>query len=405
MKLENNEINERYVRKDVEGGYLYNKSEISYFKEVQKLDVANNLMLGDYNVNGVYTLNAELIEQLVNMTKVYQYSFGTNMFCQSCSDFGQFGKIDFAIKIVKDTPKRGHTSAILQLLEPVDKANGYYTNTNIAQIKIYSAPESSSFVVDALKKFNVVSKKDAGLIKKKPDENYELIIQRKNYELMRKNLLVDSTEDIYKNSFNRKLKLLSKSPVGKKIIDEFNKKSYNLNGWFVKEGTKGYYKAMNEILQSVIECNKEELMGDVKLTAALNKEQNDCSKLLRSMIDAVDLKIVDSQQMKNNVELLNINKLQKEMQEKNQNSTINVTESERKVKDIPEKVEIKNLQPKFTKLSDGKINKTKTRPDEKKLNALVNTTEEKGKRKDKLEELENEKRIGKIENLEEERSM
>ena len=100
MELENKELQnldvntevleeqegERYFRKDIEGGYLYNKSEISYYKQVQKLEVANNLMLGDYNQNGVYTLNADLIKQLVEITKVYQYSFGSTMFCQSLND-------------------------------------------------------------------------------------------------------------------------------------------------------------------------------------------------------------------------------------------------------------------------------------------------------------------------------
>ncbi|MGN1222359.1 MAG: hypothetical protein ACI4TT_03900, partial [Christensenellales bacterium] len=290
----NKDISERYVRKDIEGGYLYNKSEISYFRQIQKLDIANNLMLGDYNQNGVYTINAELLQQLVSLTKVYQYSFGTNMFCQSLNDIEGFGKIDFAIKIVKDYPTKGKTTAILELLESIDKANGYYTNTNTVQIDIYTAQETNTFVLDVLKRFNVISKKDAGLIAKK-HEDIDLIVARKKYEELRRDLLEDKVENIYKNNFNKKIKLLSKSPAGKKVLEDFEKQSYKINGWFVKDGMKGYYKAMDELLQSVIEKNKSEILQDVKLTASLNKAENDCAKALAETIALVDKTIVSAE--------------------------------------------------------------------------------------------------------------
>ena len=185
-KETNNDNSERYVRRDIEGGYLYNKSEINYFRQVQKLEVANNLMLGDYNQNGIYTLNAEMLQQLIGLTKVYQYSFGSNMFCQSLDDIEGYGKIDFAIKIVKDYPTKGKTTAILELLEPIDKANGYYTNTNTVQIDFYTAPDTNTFVIDVLKRFNIISNKDSGLVAKK-HEDIDLIVARKKYEELRKN--------------------------------------------------------------------------------------------------------------------------------------------------------------------------------------------------------------------------
>lgn len=311
---------ERYVRRDIEGGYIYNKSEISYYRQVQKLEVANNLMLGDYNQNGVYTLNEDLIKQLIGMTKVYQYSFGSNMFCQSLNDLEGFGKVDFAIKIVKDTPKLGSTTAVLELLEPIDKANGYYTNTNTVQIDIYTAQDSNNFVVDVLKKFNVVSKKDAGLIAKKHEENIDLIILRKRYEEMRKNMLSDKVEEIYKNNFNKKLKLLAKSPAGKKILEEFNKQSYKINGWFVKDGMKGYYKTMDELLQSIIDKNKSEVLQDVKLVASLNKLESECSKLLQGTINNVNKTVANPELYGKDVVAAANNQQQFDNQLKNENS-------------------------------------------------------------------------------------
>ena len=310
--------NERYARKDIEGGYLYNASEINYFRQVQNIEIATNLMLGDYNQNGTYTIDANVIDQLVGITKVYQYSFGSTMFCQSLTDIDGFGKIDFAIKILKDAPTAGYTTAILELLESIDKANGYYTNTNAVQIKKYTAKETNSFVIDVLKEFNVISKKDSGLVLAKKDEKYDLILLRKKYEQMRKNLLEAKVEEIFKASFNKKMRLLSKSEAGRKLVDEFNKATYKLNGWFVKEDMKGYYKVVDEILQSLIESHKAELSKDVALIAALNKAQNECAKQIEKTIQLVDNTMVNRKLYGENASLLIDNQTQQEIQKKNQ---------------------------------------------------------------------------------------
>ena len=386
MELENKETNERYIRKDIEGGYIYNKSEINYFRQVQRIDVANNLMLGDYNQNGAYTLNSDLIDQLVGLTKVYQYSFGTNMFCQSLEDVDKYGKIDFAIKIVKDSPKVGQTTAILELLEPIDKANGYYTNTNTAQISSYTAPETNTFVVDVLKVFNVISKKDTGLVAKKRDE-IDLIVARKQFEEMRKNLLEGKLEEIYKDNFNKKLKLLSKSPVGKKILDEFNAQSYKINGWFVKEGMKGYHKTMDELLQSIIEKNKAEILTDVKLMASLNKTESDFSKLLFDTLQDVDKIIVNSALYGENIVMLTNNQKQLDQQNINQNSKeevkINTQQITKKQTVIEDKKQtnVENKKQEVVdenklKHSNHKVTKPKQNINEKKPIELKNNKKE-----------------------------
>ena len=95
----NEQDNERYIRRDTQGGFLYNKSDINYYKQVQNLDVIRNLLLGDFNGKGNYVLSKGIIDELVSMKKVYQYSFGATTFCQSMNDVGEFGKLNFAIKI------------------------------------------------------------------------------------------------------------------------------------------------------------------------------------------------------------------------------------------------------------------------------------------------------------------
>lgn len=323
MELENVENSERYIRKDVQGGYIYNKSEISYYRQSQKIDVINNLMLGDYNQKGAYVLNEDLIEQLVKLTKVYQYSFGSTMFCESLSEVEEFGKIDFAIKIKTDSPSKGKATAILEILESIDKANGYYTNTNIAQISTFTALDSPSFVVDALKHFNVISKKESGLINKEhKEENVDLIVSRKRYEDLRKNLLSAKIEDVYKTMFNKKMKLLQKSAVGKKVLDKFAKDSYDLNGWFVKEGMNGYYKAMDELLQSCIEHFKEEIIQDVKTNASLNKLESECAKMISNTMMLGENTMLNSQTLNANTELATMAKAEHAKQKLNESATM-----------------------------------------------------------------------------------
>lgn len=272
---------ERYIRADVQGGYLYNKSEIDYFKQSQAIDVMNNLMLGDFNEKGNYVLNKAMVVQLVKMTKIYQYSFGSTTFCQSMSDVGGYGKIDFAVKM-RNNSQNGTITATLQLLETIDRANGYYQNTNTAPIAIYTAPESNTYIVDMLKFFNIVSKKEEGLLKKERDdeEDIALIIARKKFEEQQKTLHLPNIDELNKQLYEKRLKLLAKSVIGKKILEEFGKESYKINGWFVKEGMPGYYRHLNQVLDGLIELHSAEVLQDVALKAALNKANESFSQSL-----------------------------------------------------------------------------------------------------------------------------
>lgn len=270
MGVENNE-NERYARADVQGGYLYNRSEIDYFKQTQAIDVMNNLMLGDFNKKGAYVIEKGIIDELIKVKKVYQYSFGSTTFCQSVKDIGGYGKIDFAIKMRNNTQTRTIT-ATLQLLETIDRANGYYQNTNTASIAVYTAMESNHYIVDMLKYFNVVSRKEDGLLRTdKKEEDVDLIIARKKYETLLKNGVLGKLDDLNKVLFQKRLKILQKGEVGKKILAQFNSETYKINGWFLKEGMPGYFRYLNQMLDGLMELYSAEAMKDAALMVGWRK--------------------------------------------------------------------------------------------------------------------------------------
>ena len=290
------EKEERYYRPDVSGGYLYSKSEIDYYKQTQSVDVMANLMLGDFNSKGAYVLTKGIVEQLVAMKKVYQYSFGTTTFCQSASDIGGYGKIDFAVKMRNNT-QNGTVTATLQILETIDRANGYYQNTNTASIAAYTAPESNTFIVDMLKHFNIVSKKDEGLVlHDKTEEPIDLIIARKKFMEQMKQSALPIIDEQHKALYDKRLKMLAKSVIGRKILEEFNKEAYKINGWFVKEGMPGYYRYLNQVLDGLFEVHSAEVLQDVALKAAWNKANESFSvAMLNAMKATPQQKMIQEQ--------------------------------------------------------------------------------------------------------------
>ena len=209
---------EKYARPDVQGGYIYNKDEIDYYKQAQQVDVIDNLMLGDFNKKGAYIMDKGIINQLVKLRKIYQYSFGSTTFCQSAFDVGGYGFIDFAIKM-RSNKADGTVSASLQVLETIDRANGYYQNTNSATIATYTAKETNSFVVDMLKYFNVVSKKEDGLLNvENKEEDIDLIVARKKFEMLLKKGAIGKIDEQHEILFKIRMKLLGKSLICKKIL-------------------------------------------------------------------------------------------------------------------------------------------------------------------------------------------
>lgn len=298
------EQTEKYVRADIQGGYIYNKSEIDYFKQTQIIDVISNLMLGDYNQKGSYMISKEIIEELVKMKKVYQYSFGATTFCQSVNEIGGYGKIDFAIKIRKNT-QTGVISATLQVLETIDRANGYYQNTNSASIETYTAKDSSTFIVDMLKYFNVASKREDGLLKKEiQNEEINSIIARKKYEELLKNVSNDKIEAINKDLYFKRMKILDKSSIGKKIKIELESETYKINGWFIKEGMPGYYRYLNQILDGLVEMHSAEALQDVAFTASWRKINDSAAAELKNAFASISKAVQKTAEATNNTELI-----------------------------------------------------------------------------------------------------
>lgn len=263
----------KYIRKDVKGGYLFNESEINYYNQIEQIDVYDNLLLGEWLNNGKYEIDDKIRQELINIPKYYTSAFADNMFCETYEKIGEFGKLEFAVKIQNNVPKKGYITATLSILEDIDRANGYYQNTNTGFVDSYTALDAPSFVVDCYAKFHIYQKKEDGLVSKKHAE-VDHILARKRSLLSKKEKLMPKLDGYFKKVVDKKMKALKSSKTGQKIIDEFYGEGATITGFFIKEGMPGYSRYLNQMLDGVLDLHNEEVLQDVKLKASINEANN-----------------------------------------------------------------------------------------------------------------------------------
>lgn len=261
----------RYIRKDVKGGFITNQAEIKYYNQIEQIDVYDNLLLGDFQTSGDYTIDDGIKRELLAVKKYYESAFGNNMFCVSACDVGGFGNLEFSVQFQKDMPKQGYATAKLCVLETIDRANGYYQNTNTAFVASYVAIDGPSFEADALAKFNISAKKEGGLLFTEKSENLQKIIARKNDLLAKKAQIMPHLDKFCKRVVDKKLKALKESKIGEPIIDEFEQERQTVSKYFINSEMAGYSRYLNQMLDGVLDNHSEEILQDIKLKAQINE--------------------------------------------------------------------------------------------------------------------------------------
>lgn len=269
--IKTNEI--KYRRVDSENGYLTNEGEIRYYKQVQENDVLNNNLLGDFNELGNYVIKKSVIEELISVTKIMQYSYDKITFCTSLNKIKNYGNLEFAIKIVLNDPEKDQATAFLELLEPVNKVNGFYQNTNAVLIATYVDVADKTFLGKVCVAFNMKNKDD---VKggKKYQESIDDIIARKDYLEALKRISNSSMNKVEKEFYQKRISILMKSESGKEIIKILDLEIARLNNLFLNKRSASYYKVMNELLDRIIESKgKKILYNDKDLMDKLQSAQ------------------------------------------------------------------------------------------------------------------------------------
>ena len=279
-------MEEKYRRPDIEGGYIYDKNDIEYYKATQRNDVIDNGLLGDYNMVGAYVVNNAIVAELLKIKKVYTDSFGKSIFCESLKLFD--GKpIKFRLNINSGVPTHTKVTASLELMEDIKRVNGFYTNTNIVLLasKVYDDKKDVNKKI--FKDFNIsqIDRDESGA---KVENNFDVrnILLRLDTLKDLKESAVPANAKLEKMLFEKRMKVLLSSPKCAPLIEEFNRQIFHCRDKFLIKSDKNYYRYINQVLDTVLEMRGFELT-DKDLWKQLKEIGLEYSKVLNQSLDMV----------------------------------------------------------------------------------------------------------------------
>lgn len=220
----------------------------------EKVDIYKNNLLGEYDDNGNYSIAPQIVQELIDLTKVKKNSYDNSIFC-----FGNllgYGEIAFELSFEKNRDSENRATASLYVLEGVDKVNGYLQNTIKTKLADFIS-NVSDFIEQSYAKFHVINEgdEDEGREKKTLDElelDDSYILAKRAYMLLLDKLSSEKMLDAYGKYFTARLTNLTKldNEFSNAVLDSFNQKYELIEDIFLKEKN---YKALNELLDSCIE--------------------------------------------------------------------------------------------------------------------------------------------------------
>lgn len=272
LVLEENTL--KYRRPDIEGGFIYDREEIEYYRATQRNDVLDNFLLGDFNMVGAYVINNAIVEELIKMKKVYTEAYSKSLFCDSLKQIGN-DKLHFCLNILKDTPKKMQVTVSFEILETIDRANGYYKNTNTCLIDSRVFQDSPTVQDKIFKFYNIISEKDAGEAKVETDYEVNHILSRQKELLRLKKMCQPTSLRLEKELFDKRIKLLSSSIKSRTILEEFNKQVFYIKDTLLDKKNPLYYRHLNQILDGIFQQYGYELAQEKSLLKSLSKVQSE----------------------------------------------------------------------------------------------------------------------------------
>ena len=244
--------NDKYLRRDIDGGILTDKYEIDRYKQEQYISVVDNLMLGNYDEFGAYQIDKDIKVELLNCRKVIEDSYENILFVRSQKVVNAFSHLSFAVRIT-NSQNIGYKTATLELLEPIYKAKGYIENTQATPIKQIDVKNDEHLKNTVFEAFNIFMKDDPTNAKRelKEDEEFNQILTRKIKLLYIKNKTKKVREQAdmvcYENIGNR----LQTTEKGKEVLKEYKKVEQTLKKYMGLDDND--YKTRKEALINVLE--------------------------------------------------------------------------------------------------------------------------------------------------------
>lgn len=244
----------KYIRKDCDTGFLTDSTEISYFKQIQEIEIINNFMIGDYNDKGEYITTKDILKELLDMPKFITKTFNSNMYLQSNCELNKFAQIKFLITVEDGVPKENYSRASLLLIEEISKCCGMYINTNSVVLDTFDGKNDETFNDKMFAKFNVVDQGRSTAGKSEVPLN---ILNRKTMLLEKNQKLFEDIAPICKEYFENRIKAYEKYAMGQEILEEFNSRQLELKKKCSVNDEK-YFYYQNELLDLILHENSYE---------------------------------------------------------------------------------------------------------------------------------------------------
>ena len=258
---------EKYVRKDSETGFTEDKQEISRLRATHKYDMVANNLLGEFSIDGHYSIEPHIMAELIAMPKYIVEN--KNGVITASAEYKDGTLFSFTISAPQKLPD-GSALCVLKLNETIEKANGYIQDTISTVVGSYCFKFDEHYDARRMIVFNLREKKEEDAKQRTPTTNIDL---RLAYLQEVREASFDLYEKLEESYFSKRLQVLNELPNGAVVLSEFKKEREKIGKYFLTGRRK--FRAMNELLTSVLESKVgESLMSNPQFLATMGALNN-----------------------------------------------------------------------------------------------------------------------------------
>ncbi len=287
-----------YLKQDKEQGYVTDNAEINYLIFNNMRHTVFGCMLGDFDSHGIYSIDKEIVRELIEMKKYIVDSEDNIELC--VSELKLLKQISFLVTFEGNR-------ATLSLIEKINHE---------ANIKINSGTYSdvNEFILDIIETSgeidrNVVYRKwnispfsgEILDVFKMDDETLSSlygIVNRFKFLLSANNVLLKNDENIDAVESElavRMIEIIKHYPKLKEVFDKQYKEKLEEKSDFIKLDKPNFAKTINEVINNIVESN---------INVLTEQEQEEFSLEKHNALVDYNIKIRDAVELKTNNTIL-----------------------------------------------------------------------------------------------------
>ena len=256
---------DKYLREDCEEGCICDSNEIHEYKRIQRIDTLRNALLGSYAADGAYSISESIRLELRKAKKVTTSQHDNYVFLETIFPIVGFDKVRFHVVVARAS--QSELVATLHCDEPVDKVNGFVTNTQSSLIASFSGKAQGSFYFDMKEYFNILPEDSVEVDTLEEDKFYESLKMKMSRKMLWQESIAD-IEAMEKEIFEKRLEVLKKhknQQFVKDLLALFDQEKAKVSKPFIdKSPTK--YTDMNAMLDACFERVKTEETKEIAQT-------------------------------------------------------------------------------------------------------------------------------------------